>query len=304
MDNILLVFFCLILGIGLKRTGAFPESAPVALNQFVIYVSLPALALIYIPRIVITLEVLYPVMVSWIVIGLALLVIPLIGKAMNWSRETIGCLLLTAGLGNTSFVGFPVIEALYGTEALQYALLVDQPGSFVALCTVGIIIASVYSSGSVTGRDIFRRIILFPPFISFMFAIILNIVDVQIGGSLLYILERLGATITPLALTSVGMQLSLNAAGVRKSAVVYGLGYKLILAPIVVFSIYVLMFGGSGDIVKVSIMEAAMAPMITGSIVAIMYGLNARLATLMVGVGVPLSFITLAGWYLFLEWFM
>jgi predicted permease len=39
----------------------------------------------------------------------------------------IGCLILTAGLGNTSF-GFPIIEALYGEEGLKTAILVDQPG--------------------------------------------------------------------------------------------------------------------------------------------------------------------------------
>ena len=48
-------------------------------------------------------------------------------------------------------------------------------------------------------------------------------------------------------------------------------------------------------------MEAAMAPMITGSILAIMYGLNPKLATQMVGIGVPLSFLTLYGWYHLLE---
>jgi predicted permease len=55
-----------------------------------------------------------------------------------------GCLILTAGLGNTSFLGFPIIEALYGQEGMKTAILVDQPGTFVVLSTLGIIVATMY----------------------------------------------------------------------------------------------------------------------------------------------------------------
>jgi malate permease and related proteins len=44
-----------------------------------------------------------------------------------------------------------------------------------------------------------------------------------------------------------------------------------------------------------------MAPMITASIVAISYGLKPRLASMMVGFGIPLSFLTLAIWYLLIR---
>ena len=50
---------------------------------------------------------------------------------------------------------------------------------------------------------------------------------------------------------------------------------------------------GEGDDDQVTIFEAASAPMITGSIVASEYGLDPDLSALMVGVGVPLSFLTL-----------
>jgi predicted permease len=40
-----------------------------------------------------------------------------------------------------------------------------------------------------------------------------------------------------------------------------------------------------------------MAPMITGSIIAAEYDLDGDLAALMVGVGIPLSFLTLPIWF-------
>jgi predicted permease len=47
----------------------------------------------------------------------------------------------------------------------------------------------------------------------------------------------------------------------------------------------------------VTIFEAAMGPQIGGAIVAMQYGLSASLITLMVGVGIALSFLTLPLWY-------
>jgi predicted permease len=40
-----------------------------------------------------------------------------------------------------------------------------------------------------------------------------------------------------------------------------------------------------------------MAPMITGSIVASQYGLKPKLSSMMVGIGIPLSFLTIGFWY-------
>lgn len=301
MSNLLLLIFCLILGAFLKRVKDFPENTPMVLNQFLIYISLPALALIYIPQITLSRDLLFPVATSWLVLGFALLLIPMIGRYFGWSRETIGCLLLTAGLGNTSFVGFPVIEALYGADGLKIALMVDQPGSFVAVSTAGIIIACTYSSSALRKRDIFRKVLLFPPFITFVLALGMNLAGIEARGAALYVLERLGATLAPIALTSVGMQLTFSLKREDLKPLISGLSYKLLLAPALLSALFIYVFGGSGLIVQVSIMEAAMAPMITGSILAIMYGLNPKLATQMVGIGVPLSFLTLYGWYHLLE---
>jgi predicted permease len=73
----------------------------------------------------------------------------LLGK-YGWSKLT-GCLILTAGLGNTSFG--PIIEALYGQEGMKTAILVDQPGTFVVLSTLGIIVATMYSKGEPNHSD-------------------------------------------------------------------------------------------------------------------------------------------------------
>ena len=62
-----------------------------------------------------------------------------------------------------------------------------------------------------------------------------------------------------------------------------------------------LIFEKTGLLMDVSIMEAAMAPMITASILASTYGLKPKLSSMMIGFGIPLSFITLAFWFWILQ---
>ena len=64
------------------------------------------------------------------------------------------------------------------------------------------------------------------------------------------------------------------------------------------------MLGKTDLATKVCIIEAAMAPMITGSILASTYGLKPELSSMMVGYGIPISFITIAAWYFLIEHLM
>jgi predicted permease len=90
-----------------------------------------------------------------------------LGKIFGWSKKLQGALILTGGFLNSSFIGFPVIEALYGKKGLETAILVDQPGTFVMLSTVGVLVAVLYSSGTPSASAIAKRVFTFPPFLGF-----------------------------------------------------------------------------------------------------------------------------------------
>ena len=64
------------------------------------------------------------------------------------SPITTGCLILLCGTSNTSFVGFPLVHALLGEEALNTAIIVDQ-SNLIVLFTLGILVANLYSGKSV-----------------------------------------------------------------------------------------------------------------------------------------------------------
>lgn len=303
MDNIVLLLLCLLVGFGLKYVSAFPKNGYLALNQFVIYVALPALALFYIPKIAINSSLLFPLGVAWLGFILSFVFFYFIGKRFGWSNKLIGCLILTAGLGNTSFVGFPIIQALYGEEGLRTAIIVDQPGSFVVLSTFGIITASFFSRGKPDFGYILTKILLFPPFIAFVLACVMNAIQIDFPTELQSVFQKLGNTIAPIALVSVGLQLTIDRNSKHWGFLGLGLFFKLIIIPAIFFLLYKVLLHGKGLAVDVSVMESAMAPMIAGSILASNYGLKPKLSSMMIGIGIPLSFITLGFWYWILTTF-
>ena len=128
MENILLVFACLCIGLILQRAPDFPPLSYKVLNHFVLYISLPALGLYFIPEITLSKELLYPLGIAWLGFLGAYVFFSVLGKWFGWSKKLTGCLIVTAGLGNTSFVGFPIVEAIFGVEGLKTAIIVDQPG--------------------------------------------------------------------------------------------------------------------------------------------------------------------------------
>lgn len=301
MDSIILIFVCLLAGAGLQYVKAIPANAYIALNQFVIYISLPALALYYIPKIEVSSKLLYPLGVAWIGFLLAWVFFAGLGKWLGWPKKLIGCLVLTGGLGNTSFVGFPIIEALYGRKGLETAIIVDQPGTFVVMATLGIIVAAAYSKEVAGASGILRKILVFPPFLAFSAGAIMNICGLDFTDMVQPVFQNLGATVTPVALVAVGLQLKIQLRSRHWGFLTLGLFYKLVLMPAVLFLLYKTLLGGNGMEIDVAIMEAAMAPMITAAILASAHGLKPRLAGMMIGIGIPFAFLTLTMWYYILQ---
>lgn len=301
MENLLLLVCCLGLGIAFRQGKIFPEKAYLTLNTFVIYVALPALILQMIPQIPFHTAVLMPVLMPWLIFGIAVVFFSLLGRRLGWSHKTIGALTLSCGLGNTSFMGIPVMQMLWGEEGVQLAILADQPGSFAVLATAGIIVASYYAEGKSSPKEIALRVFRFPPFLFFLLALFLKFMKFQLPGIFDFTLDSLGSMVVPLALVSVGMQLNPSAPGKDLSEMGWGLGFKLILAPLVIYSLYVIVLDNHSLLSYGSVMEAAMAPMITAAIVATTFGFRPELIGRIVGFGTILSFLTLPLWYLLLQ---
>jgi malate permease and related proteins len=239
---------------------------------------------------------------AWLMFGIGCGFFWLAAKTLGFSRATTGGLTLTGGLANTSFVGLPMIETFYGRDFLGLGILIDQLGSYFVLSTLGILVASLYSSGhSVSAKGVIRKIVLFTPFQAFVIALLLMPFEYPIW--LDELLRRLGSTLVPIALVSVGYQLQLSHVRGKASALTVGLAFKLALGPALILLLFAPLLRSDWQVLSVTVFEAAMGPMIGASIVAMDHELDPPLVTLMVGVGIPLSFLTLPAWWYLLSLF-
>jgi predicted permease len=296
MNNYLLLAVCFLLGMALRRSGRLPDNAAAALNGFIVHISLPALTLSYVHGLKLDTSLILPALMAWIMFGIGCAFFWLAGRTFGFSRATTGGLMLTGGLANTSFIGLPMIETFYGKEFLGLGILIDQVGSYFVLSTLGILVASIYSSGqAIDAKAVGRKIALFVPFQAFLLALILTPVEYPVW--LDELLRRLGATLVPLALVSVGYQIRLSQVRGKAAPLGLGLTFKLVLGPALILLLFAGLFGAEGEIMRVTVFEAAMAPMIGASIVAMDHELDPPLLTLMVGIGIPLSFLTLPAWW-------
>ena len=293
MENFIITITYLLIGMGLRRIPDFYKETGLVLNLFVIYISLPALVLLKVPELVFSGSLLVPAVMPWAMLLLSSAAILSLSKFLRWDRPTTGCLLLLVPLGNTSFLGIPMVKAFFGEQAILYAVLYDQLGSFLALATYGSLIIALYGTGKgrPTIRMVVRKIISFPPFIALLLAIILKVAPYP--PIAVTLLKGLASTLVPIVMIAVGFQLTLRLNRAVTVQMGIGLGIKLIVAPVVALLLCKLAGVAGGEVAQVSIFEAGMPPMVSAGALAILADLSPPLTAALVGIGIVLSFATL-----------
>lgn len=296
MSAYLLLLVCMSLGWALARCWPMPDNTAPVLTAWIMRVALPALVLVQIPRLQPDAGLLLPALAPWALALSTLAMMRWLGRRLGWTRGTVGCLILTCGLGNTSFVGLPMILALRGEPALGAAVISDQLGSFLALSTVGMLVSAVYAGTSTDPRELTRRVLSFPPFLVLPVAGLV----LWIGGwppVVGAVLQRLSETLTPVALFLVGMQFRLGDVRRHAPELLLGLGWKMVIAPALILAL-ALLAGLQGLSSDVAVLQIAMAPMVTAGILAQQSGLAPRLANTMVSVGTLVSLLSVPLWSL------
>ena len=304
MTPLILVIICLLAGILLNKLTAESlanqdNAVATVLNTVVIYVALPAMTIAQIHRIEVETSLLIVASGPWLNFVFSALFWSLVGPALGWGRPITGMMILATGLGNTSFLGFPLIEALLGPQSLPAAVVSDQLGSFLVVSTLGIVVANLY--GSSRDGKIFMRILKFPPFIATIVA--LGTRNIEFHTAISSCLDRLAALLTPLALMSVGSRLSLDLSDIKKYRyqLTTGLLFKMVLIP---FLTMMTLKTWPMDVDRhhnVMILESAMPSMITGYLVGAERGLDSKLGALLVSFGIVIALVAIPTWAWFLR---
>ncbi len=295
MENFVLIATFVLTGMLFRRLEAFPPETVRVLNMFALYVSLPAVILLKVPQISFSGNIAVPITIAWGALILSAAMVLAAARFFAWPRSAVGVLLLVVPLGNTSFMGVPIIQAFFGDTGIQHLIVYDQFGTMLIFATYGSLILALYGKeGVVTVQAVARRVLLFPPSV----ALAVGLVLLPWKYPLLFekVLMTTSSTLTPLVMTAIGFQLNFRLKPTLRAPLCLGLALKLILAPLVALLICRL-FALRGLAVDVSIIEAGMPPMVTAGALAVVAGMDAELSAALVGLGLLLAFGTLPLFY-------
>lgn len=294
VDAFALMLLLLGLGMLFARLRVFASNAPETLNKVVLYLCLPAAVLLYVPRLQFQLHLLGLVLTPWLLMLATLALVALGGRLLRLDRARQGVLLLCVALGNTSFIGYPMVRALLGEDALPYAVVYDQFGTFVLLSTFGLYVLASYGGNSRPGlRQMLARVVRFPPVWALLFALLL--MPAQPPHWIAAALKTLADAMLPLVMLAVGLTIELKLPREELPALGYGLLLKLLVLPALALPLG-WAFGLDGAALQVNVLESAMPSMITAAALAMMQGLAPRLAAALVAYGIVLSLATLPAW--------
>jgi predicted permease len=112
MNNIVLLFLCLLLGIALRVMRKFPDNAHLSLNSFIIHISLPALIIVQIHHVSLRFKLLLAPAV------LALLYSGILGRTEEITRVT----LFEAAMGPQ--IGGAIVAIQHGLNPPLVSLMV------------------------------------------------------------------------------------------------------------------------------------------------------------------------------------
>ena len=218
---------------------------------------------------------------------------------------TFRCMFFVA---NTAFIGFPVNVALFGDEALPYAVMYYLVQSLLfwtlgayAMSQDGPRMAAGLAEDDtpMTAPRIFSmetlKKILTPPLIGAFVAIILIIGDVKLPAFLKHTFSSFGGMTTPLAMLFIGISIYLvNLRSIRITYdIVVLLVARFIIAPAVII-LTVSFIDGVPDLMrKVFIIQAGLPSILQTALMSAYYDTDPQYGALMVTMTTVLSILTI-----------
>lgn len=192
-------------------------------------------------------------MVVFAMTAVVTLVLSKLLRLDNSKRYITAFMLL---FGNTGFIGIPVIRALYGTEAVFFAAILEMVND-VVIFTIGMMLIQMSAGAKLRFEP---KLFLNPGLIGVIVGLLLFLLDIRlpevIGGAM----EMVGDATTPLTMFLIGYQLGgLKAKEILKDASIYVISFtKLLIVPVLALIVLRVAVGDFSLLEKVLIMSFAM----------------------------------------------
>lgn len=254
-----MIFLLIVPGLFFRKRRILTENQNEAVSSIVVNLTWPCLV-IDAMQVEFSFQTLknsgYILAVSLVIFAALMLISFPLAKAMKMARTKQYLMVFMLLFGNTGFIGIPVIRALYGTEAIFFAAIIELI-SDILIFTIGM--ALIQMSIQVKLKPGIKQF-LHPGLIGVLIGLTLFLLDLRLpqllGGSV----EMIGAATTPLTMFVIGYQLGgMKLKEIAGDWQVYVVCFvKLMIAPVITLLIVKLWAGDFTLLEKVLIMSFAM----------------------------------------------
>lgn len=287
------LFLLLVLGYGLARGGMIDSVTNGKLSALVVHISLPALILASVSENIDkgSLMEVGSFFLAGIgfyagMAGLAYLLV----RVLRVSKAERGTYQFMLIFSNCTFMGFPIMEALYGSRAIFLSSIFNLPFNLLAF-SYGIVLLA--GKGESTAGFQIKKL-LTPGIIASLLALLLFALRLKLPQALIQTLNVTGGLTTPLSMLVLGASLSeVPIKEVFREGRIYWMSlFRLVLLPMIT---YFLMSRITADelLIGIPTMTAAMPVASMAVMLSNQYKGNTRLAAIGVFISTLLSIGTI-----------
>ncbi|MDY7014786.1 MAG: AEC family transporter [Cyanobacteriota bacterium] len=289
-----------LLGWSLGRI--LPPSVPTRLGRFLFWIGVPLSIVAFLRKADLSGAVWLAPAIAWVAIGLGAVLARLWMKMKARSRPLDplvrerpfqGSFLLTAMLGNTGYLGYPVVLSLVGEKYFAWALFYDLLGSLFGAYGLGAVVAARLGRRAELSASWFRPLIENPALWSFFFG--LGFREVSLPSLAERIFHSIAWGTVALALVLMGMRLSQIRSWQNWQPASVSLAIKMLLVPFAI-GIFLPLFGVRGSPQLVLVLQMAMPPAFATLILAEAYDLDCELTVTSLFLGSTGLLLTLPLW--------
>lgn len=292
-ESVLSLFFMILIGVYGSKRKIITTAINKALIDILIQIALPFMILssfIYTYDDTIKSNVLKTFYYSIIVYIITIIISYLILLPIKKNKKTI--LHFSNVFVNTGYIGFPVLYSIYGAEGVVYGSIFNI-FFVIFLWTYGLLLFKGHLDRKSLKEELLK-ILLNPSIIAVCTGILIMIFDLQIPAPILSSIKSIGGITGPLSMIIIGVILSNTKLKryIHDWTLYYGLTTKLIIIPVIIYTISLLLMESSKAINTVIIMSAMPASAMT-AIFAESFDKEKEYAAVVVSLSTLLSLVTI-----------
>lgn len=252
-----------VLAAGALLRARLPTRTRPFLHRLILDVAMPALLLLVLSRVRVDPAVLIatvPVSLAQLAVGALALAL---ARGFKLARPTQGSAAMTTAFANTGFLGYPVVLALWGTDATASttAIAIDSVCTTAWMWSFGVVLAARFGGGRAFSVGRLVRALVRPLTLSIVVGLALSVAEVRVPAELDVLMEGLieglGVLVSVLVFFALGLSLDLGALRGRALPVATMSVLKLLVMPGLVL-LLVRALGLPATIATVAVLQAAM----------------------------------------------